>query len=111
MGHPRRAEAAPSPVQLLAIFSAKENGVPLPEIAKRTKYSVSSIMRWWDKWGSDTAFYESVNCEMPELLSGHTFDVLFPDVERQATFELGGEQMPGPSLPESVPESVADGNP
>jgi hypothetical protein len=90
MGHPRRAEAAPSPVQLLAIFQAKESGVPLPEISRRTKYAVSSIIRWWEKWGKDTAFFEAVSCEIPDLAKEHSFDALFPDAERQGTFDLGG---------------------
>lgn len=81
MGHPRRAQAAPSPVQLLAIFQAKEQGLPLPEISRRTKYAVSSIMRWWHQWGEDTAFFEAVGCELPDLVRAHSFDVLFPDLE------------------------------
>lgn len=91
MGHPRRAQAAPSPVQLLAIFQAKEQGIPLPEISRRTKYAVSSIMRWWHQWGSDTAFFEAVGCELPDLIRAHSFDVLFPDLDIQGTFELARE--------------------
>lgn len=94
MGHPRRAEAAPSPVQLLAIFQAKEKGIPLPEISRRTKYAVSSIMRWWNQWGSDTAFFEAVGCELPELIQAHSFDVLYPDLDLQATFDLASESAP-----------------
>lgn len=87
MGHPRRAKDAPSPVELLAIFQAKESGIPLPEISRRTKYAVSSIIRWWEKWGADTAFFEAVSCEVPDLAKEHSFDVLYPDLDRQGTFE------------------------
>lgn len=88
MGHPRRAEAAPSPVQLLAIFSAKENGIPIAEISRRTKHSQSTIMRWWQQWGRDTAFYEAAGCEAPDLLKEYSFDTFYPDVEKQGTFDL-----------------------
>jgi hypothetical protein len=90
MGHPRRAEAAPSPVQLLAIFQAKEKGIPVEEISRRTKYAVSSVLRWYDKWGKDVAFFEAVSCEIPELANEHSFDRLFPDRERQQLLELEG---------------------
>lgn len=90
MGHPRRAESAPSPVQLLAIFQAKETGIPLEEISRRTKYAVSSVLRWYDKWGKDVAFFEAVSCEIPDLVKEHSFDALFPDRERQQLLELEG---------------------
>lgn len=90
MGHPRRAKDAPSPVELLAIFQAKESGVSLPEISRRTKYAISSIIRWYEKWGRDTAFLEAVVCEAPLVARDVTFDVLFPDLDRQSVFEVPG---------------------
>lgn len=84
MGHPRRAKSAPSPVALLAIMQAKEQGMPLAEISRRTKYAKSSVIRWWEQWKGEVAFFDAVCCEAPDLAAKHSFDVLYPaDMRRR----------------------------
>lgn len=52
MGHKRQAPA-PSPLQLFAIFDAYARGLTMPAIARRTRYSVSTLLRWYNQWGHE----------------------------------------------------------
>lgn len=78
MGHKRKA-SAPSPLMLLSILEARERGIPMPEIARRTKHSISSIMRWHEKFGHETNFFKALMAKMPDVSEKLRFEVLFPD--------------------------------
>lgn len=102
MGHRRHADS-PSPIQLLAILAAKDSGVSLNKISRRTRYSESTIMRWWVKWGRESSvFVESINCEAPELFEKYAFAKLYPpgsgidgeDSENPANVSSAGDLQP-----------------
>lgn len=78
MGHKRHA-ASPSPLQLLAIFDAYAKGTTLPAIAKRTKYSVSTLLRWYNLWGHEYVTWRRLAFSSAgDAMFEETFDRLFP---------------------------------
>lgn len=78
MGHKRKS-CSPSPIKLLSIFDARRRGIPLPEIAKRTTHSISSIMRWTEKYGHEADFYQLMIQKVPELQDTLKFETLYPE--------------------------------
>lgn len=83
MGHKRQAPP-PSPLRMLAMLDARGRGIPLPEIAKRTKHSISSIMRWTDKFGPEVRFLHALHKAYPDMQSELSFDLFYPKSEQAA---------------------------
>lgn len=82
MGYERQAPA-PSPLQMLSIFQAKTKGIPLCEIAARTKFSMSTLIRWWTKWGHEYSIFMRMMEKDTTFLNEHNFDSFYPDVENK----------------------------
>lgn len=88
MGHKRHA-ASPSPLQLFAIFDAYARGQTMPTIAKRTRYSVSTLLRWYNLWGHEYATWKRLAFSSAgDPMFEETYASFFPEAE-QAELGLG----------------------
>jgi hypothetical protein len=67
------------------MFEARARGVSLPEMAKRTKHSISSIMRWESKYGHEVEFMKLLLQNHPDLRKEIGFEVLYPTAVSGAT--------------------------
>lgn len=83
MGH-KRKNPTPSPMRMLAIHAAREGGMSLPDIAKRTKHSVSSIMRWHRQHGDEAQFLQLLFQNYPDLKENLSFDAWYPGEQKQS---------------------------
>lgn len=77
MGH-KRTNPTPSPIKMLAIHHAHATGMSLSDISKRTKHSVSSIMRWNRLHGHEVQFMEIMLHAFPDLKQSITLDAFYP---------------------------------
>lgn len=77
MGHKRKAPP-PSPLKLLSMLDARYRKIPLPEIARRTQHSISSIMRWTDKFGEEVSMYHALIKAYPHLEEQLRFEAHYP---------------------------------
>lgn len=78
MGHKRHA-ASPSPLQLFAIFDAYAKGQTMPVIAKRTRYSVSTLLRWYNVWGHEYVTWKRLAFSSAgDPMFSETYENLFP---------------------------------
>jgi len=90
MGYKRHAPT-PSPLRLLSICDARERGVPLPEIAKRTRHSISSIMRWSDKFNEELEHFQTLLRTNENLKDQLSFESFYPKRSFSVVPELDEE--------------------
>lgn len=91
MGHKRHA-SPPSPLQLLAIFDAYAKGTSMPAIAKRTKYSTSTLLRWYNAFGHEYATWKRLAfSSVGDPMFEETYEKLFP-AEPQGSLPLRDKQ-------------------
>lgn len=99
MGHKRKSPP-PSPLKLLSILDARSRGIPLPEIARRTQHSISSIMRWTDKFGDELTMYHALVKAYPDMIGSLRFESHYPERKLQVAPEQ--ETPTGTTLSEAV---------
>jgi hypothetical protein len=91
MGHKRLAPA-PSPLQLFAIFDAYSRGQTMPAISKRTRYSVSTLLRWYNQWGHEYVTWRRLAfSSVGDPMFEETYDRFYPALP-QGELPLGNEQ-------------------